>query len=136
MILNKSCGCFISYTGDRDHLKEGECRKREGERGREKGERGREKGEKRKGEGRKEPPVTPTSYYVWQRSILNSLTSWYSSIYFQNFSNLWYFILLCRGFSKHNIYIFIAFALDETSILVTVYFSMQNIYQPIRFFVY
>ena len=28
-----------------------------------------------------------------------------------------------------NIYIFIAIALDETIILVAVYFSMQNIYQ-------
>ena len=28
-----------------------------------------------------------------------------------------------------NIYIFIAVALDETSILVALYFSMQNIYQ-------
>ena len=28
-----------------------------------------------------------------------------------------------------NIYIFIAIALDETSILAAVYFSMQNIYQ-------
>ena len=28
-----------------------------------------------------------------------------------------------------NIYIFVAIALDETSILVAVYFSMQNIYQ-------
>ena len=29
----------------------------------------------------------------------------------------------------HNIYIFIAIALDETSILVAVHFSMKNIYQ-------
>ena len=31
--------------------------------------------------------------------------------------------------SSHNIYTFIAIALDETSILVAVYFSIQNIYQ-------
>ena len=29
----------------------------------------------------------------------------------------------------HNIYIFIAIALDESSILVAVHFSMKNIYQ-------
>ena len=46
MILNKSCDCFISHTGDRDHLKEGGGRKREGEgrKGEGEGERGREKG--------------------------------------------------------------------------------------------
>ena len=49
LILNKSCDCFISYTGDRDHLKEAECRKREGEERKGKGERGREMGES--GEG-------------------------------------------------------------------------------------
>ena len=27
-------------------------------------------------------------YYARQRSIFNSLTSWYTSIYIQNFSNL------------------------------------------------
>ena len=32
-----------------------------------------------------------------------------------------------RQFS--NIYIFIAIVLDETSLLIAVYFSMQNIYQ-------
>ena len=46
MILNKSYGCLISHTGDRDHLKERKCRKREGEgrKGEGEGERGREKG--------------------------------------------------------------------------------------------
>ena len=33
------------------------------------------------------------------------------------------------GRSNLNIYIFIAIALDETSIFVAVYFSMQNIYR-------
>ena len=54
MILNKSCDCFISYTGDGEHLKEGRVQKEgerrkgegEGRKGREKGENGREKGEK------------------------------------------------------------------------------------------
>ena len=49
-----------------------------------------------------------------------------------------------RGHLKRtflNIYIFIAIALDETSILVAVQFSMQNIYEScqrpqITFFVY
>ena len=46
MILYKSCGCFISYTGDRNHLKEGKCRNGEGEGSKGEGERGRETGEK------------------------------------------------------------------------------------------
>ena len=34
-----------------------------------------------------------------------------------------------KGLATTNIYIVIAIALDETSIRVAVYFSMQNIYQ-------
>ena len=75
MIVNKSCGCYISYTGAKDHLKEGECRQMEGEgrkegengerenreRGRVNGERGREKGEKGREKGERDPlyPVPP-----------------------------------------------------------------------------
>ena len=48
MIQIKSCGCFISYTGDRDHLKES------AERGREKGGVRREKGGGKRGKGERE----------------------------------------------------------------------------------
>ena len=53
LILNKSYVCFISYTGNRDHLKEGECRKRAGV--------GR-KGEGEKGEGGERDPLYPPPY--------------------------------------------------------------------------
>ena len=51
---NKSCGCFISYTGDR-----GRVQKEGGRQGREKGERGREKGEKGREKGERDPCTPP-----------------------------------------------------------------------------
>ena len=42
-------------------------------------------------------------------------------------TSIWLFEHAFRSFD--NIYIFIAIALDETSILVAHHFSMQNIYQ-------
>ena len=71
MILNKSCGCFISYTGYRDHLKEGECRKREG--GREKGERG----GRREKRGREKGESPPRNSLLEQRRVVSRLSMLY-----------------------------------------------------------